>query len=252
MENNCFITFVDEKYITCIIRQMQRIAHLKTKYPYIILVDTEDLYTQSKLRNNQINFELVSNEIFTAPTETRENIRFKKTFNKFKILNYLNQYNKVCWVDADIIFTKNQDNIFEMPDNIIYKGMKNGIGEIDGSIFVLAQTLNVKNFKTIIYNCQNYCHADEEILNMCFLNNPKSLFVGPIPGILHMCGKYKLYMFPDISFIFKDMNITEFNQFIDNYYELLEKAQENWIIALSQLLELVYTMKDIFDRQTNK
>lgn len=245
MENNCFITFVDEKYITCIIRQMQRITYLKTKYPYIILVDVEDLYTQSELKNNQINFELVSNEIFTTPANVREDMRFQKTFNKFQILNYLNQYNKVCWVDADIIFTKNQDNIFEMPENIIYKGIKNDINKIDGSIFVLTQALNVKNFKTIVYNCQNYYHTDEEILNMCFLNNPKSLFVGPISGILHMCGKYKLYMFPDISFIFKDMNTIEFNQFIDNYYKLLEKIQENWITALAQLLDLVYTIKEM-------
>lgn len=252
MENNCFITFVDEKYITCIIRQMQRIAHLKTKYPYIILVDAEDLYTQSELKNHQINFELVSNETFTSPIEeTSENMRFRKTFNKFKILNYLTQYNKVCWVDADIIFIKNQDHIFEIPENIIYKGTKNDIDQIDGSMFILTQALNIKNFKTIIYDCQNYCYTDEEILNMCFLNHSKSLFVEQISGILHMGGKYKLYMFPDISFIFKDINAIEFNQFLDNYYGLFNEAQDNWTIALSQLLHLVYKIKDIFNKQIN-
>lgn len=247
MENNCFITFVDEKYITCIIRQMQRIAHLKTKYPYIILVDVEDLYTQSELKNNQINFELVSSEIFTAPIDkTDEDIRFRKTFNKFQILNYLNKYNKVCWVDADVIFIENQDNIFEMPEKIIYKGIKNEKGQIDGVMFILTQALNIKNFKTIIYNYQNYYHTDEDILNMCFLNNPKSLFLEQTSGILHMGGKYKLYLFPEISFIFKDINAMEFNWFVDNYYKLLYEIGKNWTIALSQLSQQADKINDIF------
>jgi hypothetical protein len=70
---------------------------------------------------------------------------------------------------------------------------------------------------------------------MCFLNNPKSLFLEQTSGILHMGGKYKLYLFPEISFIFKDINAMEFNWFVDNYYKLLYEIGKNWTIALSQL-----------------
>ena len=161
MEKNCYITFVDEKYVTCVIRQIQRIKHLNTKYPYIILVGEEDLYTQNKLREYSIDFDTVSIENFTTPIYDinakyfTDVLRFRKTFNKFKILDYLNEYNKICWVDADVIFVENQDSMFDFSDKVIFKGIKNPIQKIDGAIFIITKELNVENFKKFIYDHQN-------------------------------------------------------------------------------------------------
>lgn len=239
MEKNCYITFVDEKYIKCIVRQMQRVKYLKTKYPYIILVDKNDLYTQNQLKEHQIDFELVIGDTFKTQINKdkryfSDTLRFRKTFNKFKMLDYLNQYDKICWVDADTIFIDNQDVIFDMPSDIIFKGL-----EIDGGIhgfqFIITNKLNIKNFKIFLYKNQNVYNTDEDILNAYFLNHPQSLIVKSFKNSIHFGGALKLYDFHILSYLFNDIPQEEFNLFMDNYFDLLIDMEFEWRKTISKL-----------------
>ncbi len=262
MEKNCYITFADEKFITCVIRQMQRIEYLQTKYPYIILVGEEDLYTQNKLREHSIDFDLVSIENFTTEIYDikakyfTDVLRFRKTFNKFKILDYLNKYDKICWVDADIIFIENQDSIFDdMPEKTIFKGRQNANKLIDGSVFVLSNNLNIEEFKDFIYKNQNISNTDEEILNKYFVNKIESLLLDPASfnRILHFSGGVKLYHFDGLSYFFNDISAEDFNYLIDNNFLVLRELNTEWANLLRAMAEKTVKFNVIYlDSKTKK
>lgn len=261
MEKNCYITFVDEKYVTCVIRQMQRIKHLNIKYPYIILVGEEDLYTQNKLQEHSINFNLVSTENFTTQIYDirakyfTDVLRFKKTFNKFKILDYLYKYDKICWVDADVIFVENQDNIFDMPEKTIFKGRQNANKLIDGAIFVLSNNLNIEDFKTFVYENQSISNTDEEILNKYFSNKIESLLLNSysFKKILHFVGGVKLYHFDGLSYFFNDISAEDFNNLIDNNSLMLRELNIEWANLLQTMAEKTEKFNMVyFNSKTNK
>ena len=147
---NCYMTFTDEQYLPCVIRQAQRIKYLNSKYEYIVMVDENDLVSQKVLKENNIHYISIKQKLFSQAASGR----FQKTFNKFKIIDYLDKYEKICWLDADTILTENIDYLFDkMSINCQFLGFFNkliNISEQFPLIHKLFFTMSNKEFNNFI------------------------------------------------------------------------------------------------------
>ena len=65
-KTNCYMTFTDEQYLPCVIRQAQRIKYLNSKYEYIVMVDENDLVSQKVLKENNIHYISIKQKLFSS------------------------------------------------------------------------------------------------------------------------------------------------------------------------------------------
>lgn len=241
----CYMTFTDKNFIKCVLKQKQQMDYLNIKYPYIVLIDKNDKESANILSHNNIIYQLVDEEKFLGPD--KKQIRFQKTFNKFKIIDYLDKYEKICWIDADTLFIENLDYIFDNFDSQTeFKGWIRDFDDnlIEGSIFYITNKLNKKEFKKYLYNKQNTVNTDEEILNSYFKNKSTSdiQLCSKGPFILHFTGAYKIFNFTDqidiLNFIFNKLSVEEFNKFIIKNKASIISFIQNWNKTSNILLNL--------------
>ena len=237
-KTNCYMTFADEQYLPCVIRQAQRIKYLNSKYEYIVMVDENDLVSQQKLKENNIHCILIKQELFSQISSGR----FQKTFNKFKIIDYLDKYEKICWLDADTILAKNIDYLFdEMSIDCQFLGFFNIlINKIEGIIFICSDKINLNNFKQFLNKSQDNRIDDEEVLNDYFLQQKNIILFEKLPLIIHHFGGFmKLFntfnSFPLIYKLFFTMSDIEFNIFVDKYSTQLNDMTIQWIDLVNAL-----------------
>lgn len=249
----CYMTFADEKFITCVIRQAQRLKHLKTQYPYIVLVDEKDENTQKKLIINQIEFRTISAETFIYTNNN--NARFLKTFNKFKIIDFLDEYKAICWVDADIIFIENCDKFFYDVDYITFKSVNNILEEnIDGCMFIITNQINKKEFIDFVYKHQENYTEDEHILNAFFRNRKNTNCFGADElNYIHFSGEVKWFnlhaQFKLIQTLFYNLNSQDFNCFIDNYASSLRELNDLWMKHLIVADKTLAQVDALFEKE---
>lgn len=236
-KTNCYMTFTDEQYLPCVIRQAQRIKYLNSKYEYIVMVDENDLVSQKVLKENNIHYISIKQKLFSQAASGR----FQKTFNKFKIIDYLDKYEKICWLDADTILTENIDYLFDkMSINCQFLGFFNKlINQMEGIIFICSNQIDLNNFKHFLSQSQINKINDEEILNDYFLRQKNSIFFEKNMSIIHFSGFIKLFniseWFPLIHKLFFTMSNREFNNFIDKYFTQLNDIAIQWTDLVNTL-----------------
>ena len=229
-KTNCYMTFTDKQYLPCVIRQAQRIKYLNSKYEYIVMVDENDLVSQKILKENNIHYIPIKQKLFSQTASGR----FQKTFNKFKIIDYLDKYEKICWLDADTILTENIDYLFDkMSINCQFLGFFNKlINQMEGIIFICSDQIDLNNFKHFLSQSQINKINDEEILNDYFLQQKNSIFFEKNMSIIHFSGFIKLFnisnSFPLIHKLFFTMSSEEFNNFIDKHFIQLNDMAIQW------------------------
>ena len=234
---NCYMTFTDEQYLPCVIRQAQRIKYLNSKYEYIVMADENDLVSQKVLKENNIHYISIRQKLFSQAASGR----FQKTFNKFKIIDYLDKYEKICWLDADTILTENIDYLFDkMSINCQFLGFFNKlINQMEGIIFICSNQIDLNNFKYFLSQSQINKINDEEILNDYFLRQKNSIFFEKNMSIIHFSGFIKLFNisegFPLIHKLFFTMSNREFNNFIDKYFTQLNDIAIQWTDLVNTL-----------------
>ena len=183
----------DSTYLPCIIRQNQRLQHLKTKYPYIVLV-SENIFNDISLElsKNNILYYIIPRYQFSQKTLT-----YSDTINKFQTLCYQN-FEKICFIDADVIFFKNLDYLFEKIkfNNYSIIGFLENIEhkKITGGIFFTTFNLLLWKYILNLSFLENF-HHDEEILNFLLTKNllKQSNLDQKEFKILHFAGEHKLW-----------------------------------------------------------
>ena len=241
-KTNCYMTFTDEQYLPCVIRQAQRIKYLNSKYEYIVMVDENDLVSQEKLKENNIHYILIKQELFI-----KKRSHFQKTFNKFKIIDYLDKYEKICWLDADTILTKNIDYLFdEMSVDCQFLGsIDNNLNKIEGGVFIISDKIDLDNFKIQLHKSQLTDSNDEDFLNSYFkLQSNINLRYTTLPHS-HFAGYIKIFnyqIFPQIKKIFYELSDLNFNKYFDvNLNKIIEITYRwnNFINSLNSLEEII-------------
>jgi len=110
----------DDSYVYGIALLVKSLSKVKAKYPLHVLV-TEDvsLPTLEMLRQLRVTYEIVEkipiskelNDYNFAVNKKRAGI-WKYCWTKFKIFD-LTQFEKIIFLDADVMILKNIDNLFE-------------------------------------------------------------------------------------------------------------------------------------------
>lgn len=169
MENYCWVTLLGTNdYIAGVIGLYYSLQKVKTKYPLeVMCLDSVSAFAINKLRELNISYKIISTDNFTGELAdlyigcSNCNI----TINKWQLFDYT-QYDKVCFIDADIVFYENLDWILESDHMMAAIG---GTGMAAGGIFtVIPKEGYYQELKTIF---QNYCSNDEQILNALYLKD---------------------------------------------------------------------------------
>lgn len=107
MKNYAYMTLASSSadYIKGVLCLQESLKRVGAKYPLIVLV-TEDLAGSNDLQYVD-NYKII-------PYFTFKNItnRYEGTINKLQIFKE-NQYDKICFIDADVLVLKNIDYLFE-------------------------------------------------------------------------------------------------------------------------------------------
>lgn len=219
-----------KSYINCTLGCLSSFIKAKSKYPFIVFI-AEDMIEDKTLKDfikliKDISQKIIIKKFISKNFEN--NLAFKFTLNKFEILK-LTGYEKILFVDADIIFFKNLDFIFKKyknlgiklaVDNIILnndfkqeyikirKNFTNNLNNnlkpcIDGEIFLLKPNINLYN---LIHTNYNNCLTDEDILFELFfdyLNDNNIIILDSDNYYFHSRGNKFLSIFnsKDIKYI---------------------------------------------------
>lgn len=98
-----------DQYLGGIIGLNYSLQKVKTKYPFFVMV-TENLTqnTLSILDQENIPYKKIKLNNYKKKSDSHN---YQVTLNKFYFLGY-EEYNKICFIDADVVFLKNIDKIF--------------------------------------------------------------------------------------------------------------------------------------------
>ena len=123
MKNYSYVTLLtDDTYAYGVILLNESLKQVKSKYPLHVLI-TESVSEPVKeiLKQNNIKFDLI--DIISMPEEIynynksinlKQAIIWKDQYTKFHLFN-LTKYNKIVYLDADILILKNLDHLFNKP-----------------------------------------------------------------------------------------------------------------------------------------
>lgn len=238
MKSYAYATIITKDYyLPFIIRQKQMMDYLNCKYPFIVLISNEiSENTKNELSSYNITYKTIKKVSFT-----HENLnKYKDTLNKFQCFNLI-EYEKILFLDADIIISKNFDFLLETIElKNTYFYLPIGNNECASSheghfycsyIMLLKPSIDFFN-KIISIATKNPCDSDEAFLNQNpqFTKNAfNKKFEENISGehLIHFCGLHKLHNNPDKNnflnqiFDYKNFNKTDFCIFILNYKFLL-------------------------------
>lgn len=209
-----------DNYIEGILALSHSLKLTNTIYPLIVLVtSTISEHTINILQKNNIQYIIINTLSFNQKNKNRWNI----TLNKFYIYN-LTQYNKICFLDADIIIKHNIDYIFQFNTPCFLSPRYDSFKRY--SIFKDNQLLNYplrggtflitpsqKDFYNLLYLAET-CDDDEELLEKFYKN--------------------KIYYFFDKNItqaIYHDVEDTKFWDRGYNYYNFVDLIKTNkiWI-----------------------
>lgn len=231
MNKYCYMTLVtNEKFLPCVIRCNQTMEHFKSKYPYIVLIP--NIYNQ-KIKDILIENNILYKEINVDKFVDGSPHYYNDTINKFQLLNFI-EYEKICFLDADVFLNSNIDNEFDKftsEDDIFYLYSEHG-NDKENSLVLTGQSFiirpNPEFYQKILDLTRNDPERDfdndEEILNYYF-NEQRGLRKMP-DGISHFGGFIKPWepvvpRFHSIKNIFTKASKEEFLSIFNNYIAFL-------------------------------
>ena len=242
MENNCYVTLVtDERFLPCVIRCAQTLKHFNSIYPYIVMIPEQALEIKKTLIKNNIDFKEIPIEKF----QTEKFLYYNDTINKFKLLNFI-EFDKICFLDADVILLGNIDNEFKKltPDKEFYL-YGTDFSVITGHVFIARPNINFYN-KIFQQSLETPFQHDEEIFNFFFLKDNLLLETAP-NKILHFGGQIKAWEnvtdnFNFIKSFFLTMNEEEFFYWINEHLEELIGKLLQWSKIYSDIPRHAYSV----------
>lgn len=247
MENNCYMTLMtNENYLPCIIRNAQRMRYLNVKYPYIVLIPKNNFFLKQALEKENILYEQITIEKINQNSD----LFYNDTINKFMITKFY-QYDKICFLDGDLILIDNPDNEFNfLSDNqdlLLYQEIReNNKVEFMGQFFICRPSFtNIDIIKKMVSNDSTI--IDDEMIFLKLINTNqckyKIMSNHPETSFLHFSGclkpwqYYKKLMHPYFYNLFYILDEKEFNK------EL--KLYDNEIMSLWNL----YQKNNVYEHQ---
>lgn len=167
MGKYCWVTLLGtDNYIAGVIGLYFSLQKAQSKYPLeVMCVESISRQAIDKLRELNISYKIIHEDLFTGRLADLyigcSNCLI--TINKWQIFDYT-EYDKVCFVDADIIFYENLDWILETDHVMASIG---GTGMAAGGIFTIIPKKGF--YQEIKKRFQNCCSNDEQILNSLYL-----------------------------------------------------------------------------------
>ena len=206
--NYAYVTLAtDIKYLYRALYLQSSLERVKSKYPLIILIN-ENLLKYNLIKDVK-NYKVIPLINFE---KTEKIIRYKFTLNKFYIFNLI-EYDRVCFLDADLFILSNIDNLFEKAqeyDCIYAKYLTGRYGEDEilpqGRFFTVAPNKNFFNNLLNDLQINQLTHYDDEhmLKELCFPRWSKittfeelSFLLEQIPICFH--GKWHMH-YPNITY----------------------------------------------------
>lgn len=115
MKKYSFISIITtDDYLPGLLVLAKSLLETKTIYPFLTLVTPNiSSKTLETLRKYNIEYKILVDEIGN-PTDVNKNHRWFSTYSKLYIFDQI-QYDKVVYLDADMIVLRNIDELFEKP-----------------------------------------------------------------------------------------------------------------------------------------
>ena len=218
MDNYCYTTLLGtDDYVYGVIGLYYSLKRVYSKYPLVVLVpDNISKKTIDILKENSIQYKQVTNNSFS---DDISQINYKSTFNKFHCFNLV-EYDKVMFLDADVVVYKNLDYYFLLEPLAAYRGYA---GTITGGILLIKP--DAETAKTIFENYY-FCENDEQVLNIVFLGdflkNKRYLLEDDNASIYHRADDIKYWT------TFKLNTSEKVKDFIENYLWILKLREQNY------------------------
>lgn len=158
------------------------------KYPLIVLItDNCQIATMQLLEKNNIQYKIIPDSSFV-----NNDGRFRTTLNKFYAFT-LFEYEKICFLDADVILSGNIDYIFNYKRKY-WKYIPKEIVSIFGGCFVTEPSQEIFDFAMSYFDKSP---SDEDVLNHYFDPNSFTWFkddpiekrvrhIGTVPKYWHL------------------------------------------------------------------
>lgn len=188
MNNYAYVSLIaTNNYIGAAVTMMESWRQLNSKYPFYLMV-TDNITDENRTILQLLGFKLIDikewrPESYDAQRSTITDERvliwhgtndvetrgWRHTFSKLLVWN-LTQFDKVCWLDLDIIFFRNIDDVFNFPTPAWLGPDINGHSA--SQIFVIEPNSVVFNklieFAEHFPNDENKLYTDEEVLHSFF------------------------------------------------------------------------------------
>ena len=192
MKNYSYISLLtNDSYAYGIALLVESMKKVDTKYPLKVLVTnnvskaTQEMLLQLKVNIQLIDTISVTDEINEYNTKINAPLAatWKNCWTKFKIFDLI-EYDKIVFLDADIMVLKNLDHLFELPHMTAaldgeYFGLWQGWPHFNSGCLVIEPNHqlfeDILNF-SINYpkdKFPNYVLADQEMLNLYFKDWPE-------------------------------------------------------------------------------
>lgn len=242
MKKNCYATLItDIKYLPCVIRCKQTMEHFNTAYPYLALIPEGDQHLKAELeKNNILCREIQIKRFFT--NNKYQMWFYEDTINKFQLFNLI-EYEKICFLDADVVLAGNIDDEFDKftgeEEVFLYSPPDPHHIGISGTMFIIRPDVNY--FDTKILPLIATYENDEQILEHYY---PYQIGLRQLTHkIIHFSGFLKPWQKGDpylatIKHLFLHSTKEEFVAWVENIKEVqsLRKAWEAYVNLLKPYL----------------
>lgn len=216
MSKYCYATLLTEpRYLPCVIRCKQTMEHYNTKYPYLALIPEGDKYLRNILEGYGILCEEIHVDKFN-PLESSQMWLHSDTINKMQLLNLV-QYDKILYLDADIVLCGNIDDEFDKIAMDEEFGFYTDNGVITGLMFMVKP---IKNFYASKILPLKDKYENDELIYWEFYSHQTGLREVP-ENVIHFGGPVKPWQNGEpalrtIRWIFLRSSKEEFISWIEN------------------------------------
>lgn len=175
MDNYAYITLLStEDYLPAVLILNQNLKNVQSKYPLVVAV-TENIinHVESYLIQEHIIYRVIPFMEYSPATQERwmRNVGSAYTLNiasKFALFK-LYEFDKLVYIDSDILIYKNIDDLFNYPDGALYDN--NGTPFIGLFVFI-PKNHPVDYYLTLSYVLEKIESNILEPLFFPFLSNP--------------------------------------------------------------------------------